>query len=272
MRSLTANRQGLTLIEILVATTIMAFLVVSVVVATNQALDNKILIIREDRELLQVETALDRLNWDFSQIYTPLYHTRVFKLDPNARSRSKRKLDLLQANPLYEGRKRFRQPDFYGRPIPVITQDGKEAIEFFTKANRRRFENSDESEFAWVRYEFRPYSGEDEDKQELFELVRFYAAGNIYHAELELQDLPATVLMNQVSEYAFLFWDEQNKKWEKNLGSVRRGKSILRGLKLEIKWRRGADQIEEFSSKTCRTIWPYFSPENLYSIRSQRQQ
>ena len=34
-------------------------------------------IIEEDRELLQVETAMARLEWDISQLYTPLYFSQA---------------------------------------------------------------------------------------------------------------------------------------------------------------------------------------------------
>ena len=44
---------------------------------------------------------------------------------------------------------------------------------------------------------------------------------------------------------------------------------VLRGLKLEIKWKRSGDQVEEFSSRALRTIWPHFVPENLNKIKYQ---
>ncbi|MCY4643602.1 MAG: hypothetical protein OXB88_03200 [Bacteriovoracales bacterium] len=264
-----SKSHGLTIIEILISISILAFIMVSVIAVTNKSIDNKDLIVKEDRELLQIETALDRLNWDFSQIYTPLYHTREFKVDQKKARESRRKRDNLLKNPLYRGEGRFKGPDFFGRPIPIITQDGKDAIEFYTKAHRRRFENIRESEFAWVRYEFRSYQGDDETKKDLFEFVRYYTSTNVYNSDFNFQDLKPMVLMNNVLSYTFLFWDDRAKKWEESLSLLRgRGeKSLLRGLKLEIKWKRSVDQVEEFSSRTFRTMWPYFKPENLNKIK-----
>lgn len=259
--------QGLTLIDTIISITILSLMMISVVTVTNESLDHKEIIVNEDRELLQIETALDRLNWDFSQIYTPLYHTQQFQIDPRERMESQKKLKNLEKNPLYLSSNRFSRPDFFGRPIPLIRQDGKEAIEFYTKGHRRRFENVNESEFAWVRYEFRSYRGDDENKKGLFELVRYYDPINIYHSDLELKTLQATILSNKISEYTFFFWDGKKEKWEEGLNRIDNGQHLLRGLKLEIKWKRGNGQIAEFSSKTYRTVWPYFKPENLNSIK-----
>ena len=264
--------QGLTLIDIIIAVTILSLIMISVVRVTNDSLDHKEIIIKEDRELLQIETAFDRLNWDFSQIYTPLYHTRAFLIDPNDREWSSRKLQNFKRNPLYGGGSspRFIKPDFFGRPIPLILQDGKEAIEFYTKGHRRRFENIKESEFAWVRYEFRSYRGEDESKKDLLELVRYYSPINIYDSDLDLKELQATVLTNRVSEYTFFFWNEKGEKWEESLNHINHRRYPLRGLKLKIKWKRESDQVEEFSSKTYRSVWPHFSPKNLNKIKYQK--
>ena len=272
MRKLVIDRpHGLTLIEILIAITILAFIMLSIVTVTNSSLDNKELVIGEDRELLQIETAFDRLNWDFSQIYTPLYHTQKFKIDRKKRRESRRKKNKLFENPLYRGERRFKGPDFFGRPIPTIKQEGKEGIEFYTKAHRRRFENVHESEFAWVRYEFRPYRGEDEKKKGLFELVRYYSSKDIYDGDLDLRSLQGVVLLNNVSSYSFKFWDDRAKKWEEslNLAMSKDSDGVLRGLKLEIKWKRSGDQVEEFSSRALRTIWPHFAPKNLNKIKYQ---
>ena len=264
-----ANSLGLTLIEVIISITILAFMMVSIIVVTNNSLDHKNIIVSEDRELLQIETALDRLNWDFSQIYTPLYHTQEFKADPRMREESQKKMRAFQENPIYSRDGRFSGPDFFGRPIPIIHEERKQAIEFFTKGHRRRFENSNESEFAWVRYEFRSYQGEDEDKKDLFELVRYYGPTNIYDGSIDLKELQATVLTNKVSEYSFFFWDEKRERWEESLSNVRGGKNILRGLKLQIKWKRGQNNIEEFASRTYRTIWPHFEPEDLNKVKYQ---
>ena len=263
------NHAGLTLLEVLIAVTILAFMSLAVIETTNNSADSKDSIIAEDRELLQVETALDRLNWDFSQIYTPLYHTQKFKIDKRAENETREKQRILLENPIYGRGGRFSGPDFFGRPIPIISQDGKEAIEFYTKGHRRRFQDSKESEFAWVRYEFRSYKGEDESKQGLLELVRYYRPTNIHSSDGDLQELPATILSNRIVEYTWFFWDEKNGKWEESLSRTSNPPNFLRGLKLEIKWQRGSDKREEFISRVYRTIWPRFKPENLNKIKYQ---
>ena len=263
---------GFTLIEVLISLTILAFLMLLITKVTNNSVDHKGAIIEEDRELLQVTTALDRLSWDFSQIYTPLFHTQEFKTDPFNTEASLLKEGLLKSNPLYEDPGLFSKPDFFGRPIPSIKEEKDKAIEFYTKSNRRRFENSNESEFAWVRYEFRPYSGEDPSKEGLLELVRYYTSLDIYKEGLELKELQPTILCNKISEYKFFFWDEKTKKWEEHINRVSNEEHLLRGLKLKIKWKRGPDQIEESSSRIYRSIWPVFKPEDLNKIKYEHYQ
>ena len=263
--------RGFTLIEIIIAITLLSLLMISVVNMTSKSLESKDAIVKEDREILELETALDRLNWDFSQIYTPLYHTPPFQPPERKRSeeafQAREKMKRWLENPLYG--EYFLHPDFFGRPIPDFkSEGGKEAIEFYTKSHRRRFRDTNESEFAWVRYEFRPYRGDDEDNKDLYELVRYYNAQHIYNRNLDLKETPAIVLTNRVKEFRFLFWDDERKKWLPRY-LTEKLPPPLRGLKLELKWKRRSDGAELTTSRTYRTIWPYFIPSNLNKLQFQ---
>lgn len=263
------NAKGLTLPEIMIAITILSFIMVSVTMVTSESVKHKDLVVKEDRELLQIETALDRLGLDFSQTHTPLYHTQALSKSPPLTDEIKKRLRKLKGNPLYHPQgDYFKEPDYFGRPIPFFKANSRDFIEFYTKANRRRFQNSNESEFAWVRYEFRPYQGEDPEKKDLFELVRYYSADQIYQPSLKLEELQPTLLSDKISEYQWSFWDNQTQKWQERLGNE--DKFIPRGLKIHIKWVRGEENIEESITRTYRAIWPYFKPENLSFLKTKK--
>ena len=264
--------KGLTLIEVMIAITILSSIMISVVIVTNDSVEHKNLVVKEDRELLQIETALERLGWDFLQIYTPLYHTKALSKSFPLTDEVKKRMRKLRSNPLYYPRgERFKEPDYFGRPIPFFKVDSKDSIEFYTKANRRRFQDSKESEFAWVRYEFRPYRGDDPDKKDFFELVRYYSAANIYKPDLRLENLKPTTLSNKILDYKFLFWDDKNSKWIEQFKSIGNddSKIIIRGLKININWVRGEEKTKEFATRTYRMTWPYFNPENLSLLKTK---
>ncbi len=264
------NNQGLTLIDVIISIALLSIIMVSVISVTNQSVDKSEEIIKEDRQLLQIETALDRIDWDFSQIYTPMYFAQEYTIDPNNEVADKKKFESLKENPIYKNRSRFSMPDFFSHPIPIFTQETKDTFQFFTKAHRRRIQNSKESDFAWVKYEFRSYRGEDENKKGLYELVRYYFPGDIYNNDIQMDDIKPFVLAQSIVEYSISFWNDKKEKYELRLNNVENGDRLLRGFKVEIIWRRDNSEVEEYSSRTYRTVWPYFEPEDLNKLKYER--
>ena len=64
---------GFTLIEILIAITILAFLMVGVYTIVSNSVDTKDRVLSEDKSYVQVMRALDRLQSDVAQLWSPLY-------------------------------------------------------------------------------------------------------------------------------------------------------------------------------------------------------
>src|SRR5690606_15709908 len=78
------SEQGLTLLEIMIAIVLLAFVMFGVVAITENSQNTKDRTVQTDRDNLQIETAMARLEWDFSQIWSPLYYSQKFagNLDP----------------------------------------------------------------------------------------------------------------------------------------------------------------------------------------------
>jgi prepilin-type N-terminal cleavage/methylation domain-containing protein len=78
--TLVFNQRGFTLLEILIAITLLAFITLGVVSITEDATNTKDRTIEINKNNLQVETAMSRFEWDFSQIYSPLYFSQVMNM------------------------------------------------------------------------------------------------------------------------------------------------------------------------------------------------
>ena len=67
------HERGFTLIEILIAITILSFITIGVVTITENSMLTKDRTTQLNADNLQIETAMSRFEWDFSQIYSPMY-------------------------------------------------------------------------------------------------------------------------------------------------------------------------------------------------------
>lgn len=264
------HQKGLTLIEIIVSLAILSMIMINVIEVTDDSISGKDSIIAEDRELLQIVTALDRFDWDFSQIYTPMYHTQEFKIDPNNQKNDQETFKKLKENPLYSRNGKFSMPTFHSEPIPIFQAESKDSFEFLTKSHRRRRQGTKQSEYAWVKYEFRSYSGEDESKKGLFEFVRYYAPVNIYNNNIDYEEIRPYVLADNIKEFAFEYWDSKKSKFIEGFRSISNADRMMRGIKIKIVWVRSNDETEETLSRTFRTVWPYFEPEDLNQLKYQK--
>ena len=64
---------GFTLIEILVAIAILSFISIGVFQILDNTIDTQSTVTKEDKEFIQLQTGIRRLESDFEKIYTPLY-------------------------------------------------------------------------------------------------------------------------------------------------------------------------------------------------------
>lgn len=261
------GNSGLTLIEVIIAMTILSIIMVSVISVTNTSLDQKEVIVQEDREILQIESALDRLEWDFSQIYSPLFYSREFTIDPKRKEETTEKFKKLRSNQMYASNGNYSMPNYYGHPIPIFKQDTRQSFEFYTKGHRRKIADTKESNFAWVKYEFRDSTNEDDEREgDFLELVRYYVARDIYNNELRVKDTKPYILAENITDFQFSFWDPKREKWTNDLRDVDNGDRLVRGFKVSLTWQR-ASGGEEVTERVFRSLWPYFEAEDMNEER-----
>lgn len=291
-KNLTLSQRGFTLIEILIAITIMAFMTMGVVSITQNSADTMERTTTLNKNNLQIETALSRFEWDFSQIYSPLYFSTVMNLgsadqfgnagdpdgdgiDQNGKAITPTAISPeLQAYyqrlvQRFEQNLHFSAVSVEGLPIPRFYSPDKNHFEFFTSSNRRKIQNTRQSHFAWVRYSLgEAIQRPDEEKnpaipQGLKTLVRYYQADDPYDDKRiepeNSQQVKGSVLLEDVESLEFLFWDSKARKWESNLKTIQGGENALRGVKLTVVW-YDSTGFKRNVSRIYRNHWPMVVP------------
>lgn len=249
------SEAGLTLLEIMISIVLLAFVMLGVVAIVDNSQNTKDRIVQQDQDNLQIETALGRMHWDFSQLWSPLYFSQRFmgNLDPNVNP------GIEEVRFLYDSHPRLRAPSKEGVPIPIFQNREKGDLIFLTTSNRRRLENQKQSNFSWVRYFISDSKVLDETSgQELVTkaLMRQVFADDPWaKEELPLDAARTTVLLENVEELDFQFWNPGNKKWETNMKSVQDGESVIRGIKLYVKW-KDSKGLERETTRFFRPTWP----------------
>lgn len=250
--------EGFTLIEVLVAIAILSFISLATYQMIDTNTNTKEMVIREDEEIVSTLAAIARIDSDFSQIYTPLFYESKELPSSKAGNGSPYSEDLYSnPNGSFLGRTKN------GLVIPQFFSDDKTTVVFFTSASRRKFVNSKESRYAWVRYSLRatesdPADDPDSKQKGLNELIRQVYTADIYHANIDWSNLPSQVLMKNIKKLEFQFWDERAKKFTASLHDLNENKFIMRALKLGLSWvnRDGNDQEV---SRIFRSLYPYFN-------------
>lgn len=274
-----SNNRGFTLIEILIAITLLAFVTIAVVSVTDNAIMTKDRTTEINKNNLQIETAMSRFEWDFSQIYSPLYFTTIMKMNQglgnpdatgNINPNDTQPLDQ-NVNPIlqqhYENLiARFQQNENFiavskeGMPIPRLYAPDKMTFQFFTSSNRRKIENTKQSHFGWVRYALADQA-EKEDQPEsmpkgLKSFVRYFTADDPYSDKrMNVDDIKSAVLLENVESLEFQFWDYNRKKWETNLSTIQDGQSIAKGVRILVTWYDSMGH-KRTSDRIFRPHWP----------------
>ena len=239
-------KNGFTLIEVLISMLLLSLIMIYVVGAINDSSKTNEQVLAEDREFLQVEASLERINLDFSQIYSPLYYSFLNKEEKFITSEN---FPLISKDKI---------------PIPEILQPEKSTLIFYTAVNRRKLENSKQSHYAWVRYSLRESSIQDDElKREGadYELVRQFISSDPYAKEHNWDDVKEQLLIRHVKDMEFSFWSKAKEKFVSNLQEIGTGQRIIRGLKVSLTW-IDINNNEWVNERYYRPLWPYFSAEN----------
>jgi prepilin-type N-terminal cleavage/methylation domain-containing protein len=250
------NAQGFTLIEILVALTIMSIMMLSIYDIVDGNIDIKERVVSEDREYLQVYTALSRIDKDLSLLYSPLYYDSMEK-----------KEGASENSPPTQGKVANTMPenDFFkvvskrGHPIPLFERNSENEIMFLTSANRRFIEGQKQSRYAWVKYYLE--KGEEEDPKDSLRLYRQVINENIYDANLDIDKARKTLLLTGVISLKFLYWEVKTEKWRDKY-DFRKQRPPL-SIKVILEWNTKATEENEPQKieQIIRPYWPIFDAE-----------
>ena len=82
------SNAGLTIIEIMIAVFLLGMVMISVINSTSTSFDMRDATVKINKENLSIETAMDRMSWDFEHQYTPLFFSRPFRSQSNNSSNS----------------------------------------------------------------------------------------------------------------------------------------------------------------------------------------
>ncbi len=295
-----SNQRGFTLLEILIAITLLAFISLGVVSITDNAISTMDRTTEVNRNNLQIETALSRFEWDFSQIYSPLYFSTLMNLNqanpymdngtsgnnnptqPNSPGSSgttgqppspELQMYYEQLLQRFERNEHFLGVSKEGLPVPRFYAPEKDVFEFFTSSNRRKVENTRQSHFAWVRYSLAVQEQIDQSKlvegakipPGLKSLVRYFSADDPYDDKrLNIEDtqkVKGAVLLENVEALEFQYWNQERKKWETSLRTIPQGESVIRGVKLLITWYDYSGN-KRTVERIYRTNWPMAMPQD----------
>lgn len=260
----TYKKAGFTLIEVLIAITILTFIALSTYVMVDKNVTTKETVLSEDDEFLQILTAMNRIDGDFSQFYSPLFFS------------GKNTTKTTQSN-VYEDDSSFKNEYFDGLTegfdrIPKFISEDKSTLIFFTSANRRKFANTNESRYMWVKYKLISMPADpdfpDKNVSGRYNLIRQVIADDIFNSALDWDKAKEQVLLENVKELSFSFWEMRNKKFTTtpaDLGDLRNNPRLL---KVEITWYDSSNNEKKFE-KVSRVLTPYF---DLNLDKNQKKQ
>lgn len=265
MNKILKNQQGFTLMEVMIAITILSFIMIAVVSTTDSSQQVKDRVLTEDRERLQVETALSRFEWDFSQIYSPLYFTHEMRKTNFDSQETLQVVDNILA--YYQTKSFFNKVSYENIPIPKVFTEDKSTFGFFTASNRRKFKNIKQSHFAWVQYQLE--KNEEDSARAKNILVRKYISNDVWNdEELNFDDTKSQVLLRNIESLKFEFWDKEKKKWVDNIRTITNGEHKVWGVKMSIEW-IDPTNVKVLFVRIFRTLFPYFEPEDMYKLKQE---
>ncbi|OUR97006.1 hypothetical protein A9Q84_11770 [Halobacteriovorax marinus] len=266
---LTTN-SGFTLIEVLVAITILSMLMATMYSIVSDSTETKDRVISEDREALQIVTALERLELDISQIYSPLYFSAPFSKDKQSDSdfenNSADSLDnqddsdgeqIQDPRMVFVPSERFPFISVSGDITPAILNENKNELIFLSTSNRRILEDSKQSRFSWIKYNIRSSRGEKTERDGGYELTRATQSKNIYRKDFNWDKVKEHILLTHIKSFQFQFWNAETKKFVDTLTEIGNDQFTPRLIKVKMVW-INTDNNEIEIERTYRPLFPFF--------------
>lgn len=251
------EEKGFTLIEILVAITILSFMMVSIYTVVDNNINTKEIVISEDRQFLQMYTAMHRLNEDISQMYSPLYYSSIEIKKPGADQDLNREFsDDIANNNRFIPSPLFPRANVLNQPIPIIEQETKNSLMFMTSSNKRFIEGQKQSRFSWVHYSLASDDRDEAPAENM--LVRRVVSENVFERNLDVPAVRPQVLLRGVKEINFEFWSRQDVKWVDNVRLLApEERETIRAIRLTLTF-VDSNKTERTTLRIFRPFWPYF--------------
>ncbi len=256
------KQHGLTLLEVLIAITILTFLSIQIYNMLGSGIETKDRILNDSNKLLQVETALNRMDLDITGLYSPIFFSNLYK--PELQAPNSETLDPA-ANFLASDKFPTISTRFI--PVPIFENPESNSIVFFSSVNRRKIKNSKQSNFVWIKYALRTNEKEDANPDAPYELIRYYSANDPYYPRFEWDTIKPHILLNNIKSLKFFFWDSIDKKFEDSIRGLNKIDSYApQSIKVLLTWNYSGEELE--IEQIFRPLWPFFDPNNDLQVQN----
>lgn len=265
----TNNHAGFSLLEVLIAIAILSILMVSIYQIIDNSADSNIKIQREDRDLMQLESALSLLESDIEFISSPLYYESTQEADEKAMKKAY-KTQLKGSEDQYEEENYYEKTtsELYSgysenkRLIPLVISDTKSDIAFLTSSGRRLIKDSDQSNLLWVRYRIVDNPDNENNKEAPYMLTRTTIRDDLYNINLDFEGQKEYVILKDIAKLEFHYWDMKAKKFVDSLKLLNEGKQTPRLIKLVLSYKTEAGESYE-GERTFRPLYPIIDTDKL---------
>lgn len=258
MKNLLKSQRGFTLIEVLIAITILAFLMVGIYTIVSNSIETKDRVLKEDKSFVQVMRALDRLQSDLAQAWSPLYAHAKYNATIAREQAQQEQREFVPSK--FKANERFPFESVTGRAAPAVISEEKSELIFFTAANRRKLQDSKQSRYAWVKHSLRKkdkvVTSEDTIPEGEFEWIRTIQNTDLWEDQFNFDESAPQVLLRSVKALEFFFWDQRSEKFVDRINDSSE-KDILKIVKAKVTW-IDSDGQEQVFERIIRPLWPKF--------------
>lgn len=288
--SIFLNKEGFTLIEVLIAIAILSFLMTAMYQIIDSSATTNDRVTSEDRERLNLEIGLMRVQRDLELIHSPLYFDSS-KIEDNklfantynssksttnqgttgsSQSQTQSQSQAQQSNApvltthLYQN-KNYDNLSAGNIPIPIIINEEKGSLVFMTSANRRLIKNSKQSNLIWVRYrvastQTEGVDEEDQNKEAPYSLTRTIISQNLYDTELDWEKAKEYAVINNLRDFYFEFYSPEKEAFVASLKELNELRNTPRLIRMTLDYvSKNGDEYK--IQRTVRVLWPEFNAQ-----------
>lgn len=231
-------------------------MMVSIYTIVDNNIRTKESVVSEDREFLQMYTAMHRLKEDISQMYNPLYFSSTeIKKASQAEREGYSSTEVENKNRFIPSRL-YPRATVKGQPIPIVEQVDKNSLMFMTTSNKRFIEGQKQSRFSWVHYSL---IADDRDEPPApYMLVRRVLSENVFERDFDIMAIKPQVLLRGVKDISFEFWSRQDVKWVDNVRLLTpEQRETIRAVRFTLTF-LDSNKTERTTLRVFRPIWPFF--------------